>query len=133
MKPGETTFVSWRKLVKDSHKAACSTPLGAHPALHARIAPSEVSTLSWFQLIPSASEMHDMGLSLLPLATVWSIQPIIMLVLENFPGLTAIDVMKLPLQIADKNPPSKWIKGRHKCDPFFAMKRKFCIDEYPNC
>ena len=52
MKPGETTFVSWRKLVKDSHRdtnpngsSPSPTPFGAHPALEARIAP-EVSVHS---------------------------------------------------------------------------------------
>lgn len=47
LKPGETTFVSWKKLVKESQKAASfhspsalsDVPAGAHPALEARIAP----------------------------------------------------------------------------------------------
>lgn len=50
LKPGETTFVSWKKLVKDSQKAASflspstlsEAPVGAHPALEARIAPEGV-------------------------------------------------------------------------------------------
>ncbi|KAH7442218.1 hypothetical protein KP509_03G077400 [Ceratopteris richardii] len=45
LKPGETTFVSWKKLVKESQKTVGSllpssdAPVGAHPALEARIAP----------------------------------------------------------------------------------------------
>ncbi|KAI5058300.1 hypothetical protein GOP47_0026470 [Adiantum capillus-veneris] len=48
LKPGETTFVSWKKLVKESQKTAGSfspsseAPIGAHPALEARIAPEAV-------------------------------------------------------------------------------------------
>eukprot|EP00250_Pteridium_aquilinum_P028158 c36674_g1_i1 orf=565-2763(+) len=50
LKPGETTFVSWKKLVKESQKTAGSlspsplleAPAGAHPALEARIAPEVV-------------------------------------------------------------------------------------------
>jgi hypothetical protein len=49
LKDGETTFVSWRKLQKESsrlrHGSSASSlppPLGAHPALEARFAPSEV-------------------------------------------------------------------------------------------
>lgn len=48
LKPGETTFVSWKKLVKESQKTASSfspsseAPIGAHPALEARIAPEVV-------------------------------------------------------------------------------------------
>lgn len=46
LKPGETTFVSWKKLIKESHGAAplsVEPPLGAHPALQARIAPEVVA------------------------------------------------------------------------------------------
>eukprot|EP00249_Psilotum_nudum_P022757 c28634_g1_i1 orf=153-2471(-) len=43
LKPDETTVVSWKKLVKDSQKnsqsSPCEAPVGAHPALEARIAP----------------------------------------------------------------------------------------------
>ncbi|MCO5611468.1 hypothetical protein L7F22_065721 [Adiantum nelumboides] len=48
LKPGETTFVSWKKLVKESQKTAGSyspssdAPVGAHPALEARLAPEVV-------------------------------------------------------------------------------------------
>lgn len=46
MKPGETTFVSWKKLIKDFHRTpppSLDPPLGAHPALQARIAPEVAS------------------------------------------------------------------------------------------
>lgn len=42
LKAGETTFVSWKKLIKDFQRAtppSVEPPLGAHPALQARIAP----------------------------------------------------------------------------------------------
>ncbi|KAK9096175.1 hypothetical protein Sjap_021672 [Stephania japonica] len=52
LKPGETTFVSWKKLVKDAARTAAAAgnlpsaqsamappPSGAHPALESRIAP----------------------------------------------------------------------------------------------
>ncbi|KAI5054606.1 hypothetical protein GOP47_0029751 [Adiantum capillus-veneris] len=47
LKAGETTFVSWKKLIKDFHRAAppgvAEPPVGAHPALQARIAPEVVA------------------------------------------------------------------------------------------
>jgi hypothetical protein len=43
LKEGETTVVSWKKLVKDAQKSvaavALEAPAGANPALEARIAP----------------------------------------------------------------------------------------------
>ncbi|ERN08754.1 hypothetical protein AMTRI_Chr11g99470 [Amborella trichopoda] len=44
LRPGETTIVSWKRLVKDSNKAirnsaSVEPPVGAHPALESRIAP----------------------------------------------------------------------------------------------
>lgn len=39
LRPGETTIVSWKKLVKDSSKVAETTPSIAHPALESRLAP----------------------------------------------------------------------------------------------
>ncbi|XP_058097439.1 ubinuclein-1-like isoform X5 [Magnolia sinica] len=45
LRPGETTIVSWKRLVKDSRKSthpppAPDPPCGAHPALESRIAPA---------------------------------------------------------------------------------------------
>ena len=52
LKDGETTFVSWRKLQKDScnphphhQTSSLSPPVGAHPALEARFAPPEVNNV----------------------------------------------------------------------------------------
>ncbi|KAL5993104.1 hypothetical protein ACLOJK_014025 [Asimina triloba] len=48
LRPGETTIVSWKRLLKDSNKAVRSPPVpepppsGAHPALESRIAPAGV-------------------------------------------------------------------------------------------
>ncbi|KAG9457132.1 hypothetical protein H6P81_001640 [Aristolochia fimbriata] len=44
LRPGETTIVSWKKLIRDSNKATrpsfpTEAPSGAHPALDSRIAP----------------------------------------------------------------------------------------------
>ena len=44
LRPGETTIVSWKKLVKDTTKVAVPTsvpepPVNAHPALEARLDP----------------------------------------------------------------------------------------------
>ncbi|KAJ4951250.1 hypothetical protein NE237_028082 [Protea cynaroides] len=47
LNPGETTIVSWKKLLKDANKAnrspvaAPDAPTGAHPALESRIAPAQ--------------------------------------------------------------------------------------------
>ncbi|XP_057490500.1 LOW QUALITY PROTEIN: ubinuclein-1-like [Actinidia eriantha] len=46
LRPGETTIVSWKKLVKDATKVAVPTsvpepPADAHPALEARLAPGQ--------------------------------------------------------------------------------------------
>ncbi|XP_038700385.1 ubinuclein-1-like isoform X2 [Tripterygium wilfordii] len=48
LRPGETTFVSWRKLVKDASKGSGSarstdTPANAHPNLESRIAPAQLA------------------------------------------------------------------------------------------
>lgn len=48
LRPGETTIVSWKKLVKDSTKAQGPAsvpeppPANAHPALESRLAPVRV-------------------------------------------------------------------------------------------
>lgn len=45
LRPGETTIVSWKKLMKDANKvngpstSAPEPPVNAHPALESRIAP----------------------------------------------------------------------------------------------
>ncbi|XP_010270287.1 PREDICTED: ubinuclein-1-like isoform X3 [Nelumbo nucifera] len=46
LRPGETTIVSWKKLIKEANKASQSTPAseapsGAHPALESRLAPGQ--------------------------------------------------------------------------------------------
>ncbi|KAI4307231.1 hypothetical protein L6164_030440 [Bauhinia variegata] len=46
LRPGETTIISWKKLMKDSNKVNGSTPApehpsNAHPALESRIAPGQ--------------------------------------------------------------------------------------------
>ncbi|XP_043721486.1 ubinuclein-1-like isoform X2 [Telopea speciosissima] len=49
LNPGETTIVSWKKLLKDANKAnrspvaAPEAPTGAHPALESRIAPVQAA------------------------------------------------------------------------------------------
>ncbi|XP_042507858.1 ubinuclein-1-like isoform X2 [Macadamia integrifolia] len=49
LNPGETTIVSWKKLLKDANKANRSpvavpeAPTGAHPALESRIAPAQTT------------------------------------------------------------------------------------------
>ena len=57
LKPGETTFVSWKKLQKESQKTVSASgpnssdaPAGAHPALEARIAP-EVRPVKLFEFL----------------------------------------------------------------------------------
>ncbi|XP_057874183.2 ubinuclein-1 isoform X1 [Cryptomeria japonica] len=56
LKPDETTFVSWKKLVKDLPKAVQNLPFeppaGAHPALQARIAPEATTGNSLLQKDP---------------------------------------------------------------------------------
>uniref|UniRef100_A0A0D6RAJ7 Hpc2-related domain-containing protein n=1 Tax=Araucaria cunninghamii TaxID=56994 RepID=A0A0D6RAJ7_ARACU len=56
LKPDETTFVSWKKLVKDLPKAVQALPFeppaGAHPALQARIAPEATTANSLLQKDP---------------------------------------------------------------------------------
>ncbi|XP_010269067.1 PREDICTED: ubinuclein-1-like isoform X3 [Nelumbo nucifera] len=54
LRPGETTIVSWKKLIKEANKAnqpplASEAPSGAHPALESRIAPGQ----------PVESELKD--------------------------------------------------------------------------
>ncbi|KAK1300918.1 hypothetical protein QJS10_CPB13g00945 [Acorus calamus] len=55
LRPGETTIVSWKKLLKDSGKAAAAAPsvapsgpppAGAHPALESRIAPPQGNSVT---------------------------------------------------------------------------------------
>lgn len=52
LRPGETTIVSWKKLLKDANKvnngstSAPELPANAHPALESRIAPVRFSHLS---------------------------------------------------------------------------------------
>ena len=59
LRPGETTIVSWKRLIRDAQKASGSTsaapeaPANAHPALESRITPVRVQFLSgngygWF-------------------------------------------------------------------------------------
>lgn len=57
LRPGETTIVSWKKLMKDSNKVNGSTlapehVTNAHPALESRIAPVR---LYYFTVILCAS------------------------------------------------------------------------------
>ncbi|KAH9317801.1 hypothetical protein KI387_019570 [Taxus chinensis] len=58
LKPDETTFVSWKKLVKDLPKAvqnlSFEPPAGAHPALQARIAPEATTGNSLLQNDPGS-------------------------------------------------------------------------------
>lgn len=58
LKPDETTFVSWKKLVKDLPKAVQNLPFdppaGAHPALQARIAPEATTGNSLLQKDPDS-------------------------------------------------------------------------------
>lgn len=62
LKADETTVVSWRKLVKDSQKAVQSRPVeppvGAHPALEARIAPEATNGDSIVQTDPVSAPSH---------------------------------------------------------------------------
>jgi ubinuclein len=58
LKAGETTFVSWKKLQKESQKSwsvmgpnSVDAPFGAHPALEARIAPEVRTHRSSFMFI----------------------------------------------------------------------------------
>lgn len=51
LRPGETTIVSWKKLIKDANKVngpttAPEQPANAHPALESRIAPVRLSLFS---------------------------------------------------------------------------------------
>lgn len=55
LRPGETTIVSWKRLIRDAQKASGSTsaapeaPANAHPALESRIAPGQ----------PAEGELND--------------------------------------------------------------------------
>lgn len=62
LKADETTVVSWKKLVKDSQKSIQSRhvdpPVGAHPALEARIAPEATTGDSVVQTDPVSAPSH---------------------------------------------------------------------------
>lgn len=62
LRTDETTFVSWKKLIKDSQKAVPSRPVeppvGAHPALEARIAPEATTGDSVVQTDPVSAPSH---------------------------------------------------------------------------
>ena len=66
LRPGETTIVSWKKLLKDANKvngsastSAPEPPANAHPALESRLAPVSLSLSLSLSLSRSMKTLCD--------------------------------------------------------------------------